>query len=113
MTVKECIKEMMRDRRYTQTILAEKIGKRQGDVSMFLSRSEGMRIDTLLMLANACDYHIELVDNGGSGKRYVIGDESVADEVDGAAMAEPGREPTMAEMFSAFQEWYEQTHPGR
>lgn len=113
MTVKECLKGMMRDRSLTQEGLAERVGKKQSNIAMYLLHSEGIRIDNLMMLANACDYRIELVDNGGSGKRYVIGDETVASAEQEPDV--PGKQvsPTMQEMFSAFQEWYEQTHQGR
>lgn len=71
MTVQEVAKKVMKDAGMTQTDVANKCGVGQSSIGMFL-KSKSMRVDSLLMILNACGYELVVRKGNGKGSEYVI-----------------------------------------
>lgn len=78
MTTSDAIKKCMKDKGITQAELAEQLGTKQTNISMYLRSNMVMQVSNLLRMANACGYEVVLVNRKDTGKAYVIGD---ADEI--------------------------------
>lgn len=74
MQVQDAIKAAMKLKGMTQGEVAEKLGTGQSNLSMQLRSGNGMRLEGLLRMANACDYDVVLVDRKNASNTYVIGD---------------------------------------
>ena len=104
MKVVEAVKQMIKSKKMTQTDVAERIGKNQASVAMYLKSGEGMKLENLMKLADVCGYAVVLEEKSGNGERFVIGDDEA---VVAAAKNDPEKEK-MKEMFRAFTEWYKE-----
>lgn len=98
MGITEALKVMFKSKGYTQGDIAEKIGKKQNSVAMYLKTGEGMRVDNLMKLADVCGYDVVLVDRDGQCESLVIGNGS-------SAVSQPS-EAHMNEMYEMFKKWY-------
>ena len=103
MTVVEAVKQMIKSKKMTQTDVADRIGKNQASVAMYLKSGEGMKLENLMKLADVCGYAVVLEEKSGTGERFVIGDDEAV--VAAAAKNDPDK-GKMEEMFRAFTEWY-------
>lgn len=74
MKVSEALKAMMKGKGLTQAEVAERIGKNQNSVAMYLKNADSMRLDTLMKLTGACGYDVVLVARDGKGSNYALGD---------------------------------------
>lgn len=104
MGIAEALKVMFKSKGYTQGDIAEKIGKKQNSVAMYLKTGEGMRVDNLMKLADACGYDVVLVDRGRQCESIVLGDSEQTLNVQ--------REAHMNEMYEMFKKWYAEEQSG-
>lgn len=81
MTAQEAVRCIMKTNGITQTDVAEKIGKSQNGVAMFLKSGTSMRIDNLLKLLDVCGYDLIVVDRNGAAPSYRISNEEGLDVV--------------------------------
>ena len=79
MKVSEALKSMMKGKKMTQTEVAERIGKNQNSVAMYLKNADSMRLDNLMKVADACGYDIVMVDRSGTAENYVLGERDTTD----------------------------------
>ena len=82
MTVQEVAKQVMKDTHMTQTDVANKAGGGvgQSSISMFL-KSKSMRVDSLLIILDACGYELVARSKSDKTREYVIdGKEGAANE---------------------------------
>lgn len=103
MNVKECIKAAMSENGYTQKAIAEKVGKNQSDIAMYLSRADTMRLENLMLIMNACDYDIAFVNRRDRNKMYIIG-EGKTDVTEEKSYAVPEQDHT--EVERAIHYWW-------
>lgn len=99
MKIGEAIKRMIKAKGLTQSELAERIGRKQTNVAMYIRSEEGIKLENLMKMAEACGYAVVIEDKSGSGERFVIGDGTEETEV------APRKEGT-GEMFAEFEKWY-------
>lgn len=76
MKVSEALKSMMKQKKMTQSEVAEQMGKNQNSVAMYLKNADSMRLDNLMRMVDVCGYDVVLVDRNGDGESYVLGDGS-------------------------------------
>lgn len=100
MKVSDALKAMMKSRHMTQTDVAEKIGKNQNSVAMYLRNADSMRLDNLMKMANVCGYDVVLVGRGNEGS-YVLGANGTSDTngASGQTCAEEGMLLTIRQMI--------------
>ena len=81
MKVQEVAKRVMKDAGMTQTDVAKKSGiAGQSSIGMFL-KSKSMRVDSLLIILDACGFELVARRANGKGPEYVIdGKEGVPEE---------------------------------
>lgn len=85
MKVSEALKSMMKQKKMTQSEVAERMGKNQNSVAMYLKNADSMRLDNLMRMADVCGYDIVLVDRNGEGESYVLGEGS---EINGTKLSQ-------------------------
>lgn len=75
MNSKDCVKEIMKFRGWTQSKLAEESGVgTQSRVTGFINRSESMRVDNLLTLIEAMGCELVIRDKMGSKQEWRVTD---------------------------------------
>lgn len=104
MEIAEAIKKMFKSKKLTQAEVAEKIGKAQGNISMYLRNAKGLRIDSLMSMADACGYDVVLVDRERQCESIVLGDSEQTLNVQSEAH--------MNELFEMFKKWYAEEQIG-
>ena len=102
MGVAETIKKMMKSKKITQTEVAERIGKTQASVAMYLKNANGMRVDNLMNVADACGFDLALVNRDDPNEVLYFNDSVSKPTVPGKKDKE--------ELYRAFTEWYESVH---
>lgn len=114
MTIINALKRMMKSKNMTQTDVAARLGKTQSSVAMYLKSGDGMKLESLLKMAETCGYAVVLEDKSGTGKRFVLSGDSDEEEEEEATQREskPPEKEDIGNMLKAFAEWYEKTHPG-
>lgn len=85
MKVSEALKSMMKQKKMTQSEVAEQMGKNQNSVAMYLKNADSMRLDNLMRMVDVCGYDVVLVDRNGDGESYVLGEGS---EINGTKLPE-------------------------
>lgn len=85
MKVSEALKSMMKQKKMTQSEVAEQMGKNQNSVAMYLKNADSMRLDNLMRMVDVCGYDVVLVDRNGEGESYVLGEGS---EIKGTKLPE-------------------------
>lgn len=85
MKVSEALKSMMKQKKMTQSEVAEQMGKNQNSVAMYLKNADSMRLDNLMRMVDVCGYDVVLVDRNGDGESYVLGEGS---EIKGTVLPE-------------------------
>jgi len=74
MTASDALRKCMKSSKITQTELADAIGSKQTNISMYLRSNMAMQVSNLLRMANACGFDLVLVDRENVGNAYVIGE---------------------------------------
>ena len=105
MGVAETIKKMMKSKKITQTEVAERIGKTQASVAMYLKNANGLRVDNLMNVADACGFDLALVNRDDPNEVLYFNDSVSKPTVSGKKDKE--------ELYRAFTEWYESVHGDR
>lgn len=73
MTAKDAIREIMALRKWSQATLAEEAGlKRQSNITGILNRGVSLRVDTLVLLAEAMGCEVVIRDKMGSKMEWRI-----------------------------------------
>lgn len=74
MTGKEIIKNILGFRRWSQSKLAEEMGKSQTNITGYLNRGKNeMRLDVFVEMANAMGCEVIVRDKMGSSEEWKIG----------------------------------------
>lgn len=75
MEIKEAIKCIMKGKGITQTALAERLGCKQNNISMYIKSNMAIKVENLVKLVNACGYDIVLINRENLENAYTIGGE--------------------------------------
>ena len=73
MTGKEVVKDIMNTRKWSQSKLAEELGKKQSDITGYLNRGKNeMRLDIFIDMIEAMGCEVIIQDKMGSNQKWKI-----------------------------------------